>query len=88
MDGHEVEGAEAIVQQRPKAKLSRDVMVEQINNYRALIFTEATRGKPSGYMAPADWIKAIGVMADAGVLPAGTNPENYYTNELLPALSN
>ena len=83
IDGHEQEGMEALVRARPDEKIDVQKNLTQIENYRPLYVTEASKGKPWGYMAPADWSKAIGVLKDAGVLPASMTAADLYTNAFI-----
>ncbi|NKC49790.1 ABC transporter substrate-binding protein [Ochrobactrum anthropi ATCC 49188] len=54
-DGNAAEGAEAMIQQRPNAKLIKDVLVRQIEMTIETFNTEATKGKPIGWQAEEDW---------------------------------
>jgi hypothetical protein len=42
---------------------------------------DATKDKPIGIQAEADWAKTIHVMEDAGVLKKGSRPGDYFTND-------
>ena len=83
INGHEKEGMEALARARPQEKIDVGKNLTQIENYRPLYVTEASKGKPWGYMAPADWSKAIVVLKDASVLPAKTTAADLYTNAFI-----
>ena len=83
IDGHEQEGMEALSRARPDEKIDIQKNLTQIENYRPLYVTEASKGKPWGFMAPADWSKAIVVLKDAGVLSASITAADLYTNAFI-----
>ena len=68
----------------PGTVTARDIVLDQFKDHEALWVTAATQGKPWGYMAPEDWVKAIRIMGEAKVIPAGMNAADFYTNELVP----
>lgn len=69
-DGHFEEAVDALIKARPNAKIPRAINLARFEEYRDLLVTDATKGKPWGYMAPRDWEVAIKNMKDAGVVPA------------------
>ena len=77
------EAAEAIIKQRPNAKLDKKVLKDQIQLTIDFFDTPATKGKPIGYQAPEDWAKAAKLAQEAGIIKPGTDPSTYYTNELV-----
>ncbi|TCT06097.1 ABC transporter substrate-binding protein [Aquabacter spiritensis] len=83
-DGHVAEGADAIIKQRPDAKLNKKVLEEQIRLTVDFFDTPATKGKPIGWQAEADWTKALTAMEAAGAVKPGWKPSDYYTNDLVP----
>ena len=78
------EAYDALMAQRPDSANKRDIVLDQFKDHERLWLTDATLGKPWGYMAPEDWVKALRIMTEAKVIPAGMNPEDFYTNELVP----
>ncbi len=82
------EAYDAITKQRPEAKIPKDVMLAQFKDHEILWHTDATKGKPWGYMAPEDWEKAIKVLKDIGSVPADAKAADFFTNALLPAVTN
>lgn len=82
-DGKIEEGVDAIVKQRPDAKLDRTALAEQIRLTIAFFDTPATRGKPLGWQAEEDWNAALKGLETAGALKPGWKSSNYYTNDFI-----
>jgi len=85
LDGHVDEAVAAIIKARPQIKLDPAVLKGQVENYAAYFYTEATRGKPFGSQADLDWANTVKIMEEAKVIPAGSKPSDYFTNELIDA---
>lgn len=83
LDGHEAEGAQAIIDARPQAKLNADVLREQIEILRGLVSTPATAGKSMGIMADADWAKALDTLQQGKLIEHAEAPGAYYTNSFI-----
>lgn len=79
-DGHLEEGADAIIKQRPDAKLDKKVLMEQARLTIAFFDTPATKGKPVGWQAEEDWVKALKALEAAGAVKPGWTAGSYYTN--------
>lgn len=77
------EAVNAIIAQRPDAKLDPERLRGQISAYRAFLDTPNTKGKRTGWQAEADWVAAIKSMEGAGAVKTGRKPAEYYTNELV-----
>ncbi|MCC7271241.1 MAG: ABC transporter substrate-binding protein [Alphaproteobacteria bacterium] len=82
-DGKIEEGVDAMLKQRPDAKLDRDVQREQIKITIDFFDTPATKGKPIGWQAEEDWVKTIATLQAAGALKSPGKPSDYYTNEMI-----
>lgn len=82
-DGKIEEGVDAIVKQRPDAKLDRTALAEQIRLTIAFFDTPATQGKPIGWQADSDWNAALKGLEAAGAVKPGWKTSDYYTNDLL-----
>ncbi|OZI31148.1 myristoyl transferase [Bordetella genomosp. 10] len=82
-DGHYEEAADAIMRQRPDVKLDRTVLIEQIRKSVDFFDTPATKGKPIGWQADEDWVKALNTMQAAGVIKPGWKTSDYYTNQFI-----
>jgi NitT/TauT family transport system substrate-binding protein len=78
----------AVLKLRPESKPNKDVMMAQFKDHEFLWVTDETKGKPWGFMGVKDWERAIKIMADINVIPAGMNPTEFYTNDLLPKVTN
>lgn len=76
-------GVEAMQAERPDAMLNADILREQIRLTIEYFDTPATEGKPIGWQATEDWEAALKGMERAGVVPAGWNVNDYFTNELI-----
>lgn len=77
------DGVEAMIRQRPDARLDRAVLREQIRLTIEFFDTPATRGRPIGWQAEEDWTAALRSLEAAGAVPAGWRAGNYYTNDLV-----
>ncbi len=77
------EGVEAMVRQRPDARLDRAVLREQIRLTLDFFDTPATRGRPIGWQAEEDWTAALRALEAAGAVRPGWRADSYFTNELV-----
>lgn len=84
LDGHEDEGIEAVIKNRPDHNLDPDILLEHFVQYKAYLDTDNTVGKPFGWQSPEDWEAAVETLSDAGVVTEKLDPTTYYTNEFLP----
>lgn len=82
-DGKIEDGVDAIVKQRPDAKLDRTVLAEQIRLTIAFFDTPATKGKPLGWQAEEDWNAALKGLEAAGAVKPGWKASDYYTNDFI-----
>jgi len=82
-DGHVEEAVQAIIAQRPGAKLDPDVLRDQIEQYRPFFESPSAKGLRFGLQTDEDWARAIASMTAAGALKKAREPGAYYTNELL-----
>ena len=82
-DGHVEEGADAMLQQRPNAKLVKEVIARQIEMTLDTFDTPATAGKPIGWQADADWNAALETMKNAGALSDTIALSDLFTNEFV-----
>jgi NitT/TauT family transport system substrate-binding protein len=82
-DGGIEEGVQAMLKQRPDARLDPKVQREQIQLTIDFFDTPATKGKPIGWQAEEDWKKHIDMMVAAGALKKPVKPSDLYTNDLI-----
>ena len=87
-DANKKEAVAAMIAARSKAKLNAEISLAQFGTYQPLLHTPRTAGKPWGYQPPEDWREAIDNMMKAGAIPKGQNYKDYFTNALLPTVTN
>lgn len=64
---------------------NKDIQMAQLKSTFGLLHTEATQGKPLGWMAESDWKQTLQIMSQYGGLSGSTTPSEYYTNEFIPS---
>ena len=77
------DGVKAMVAERPDARLDEKILLGQIKLTLDYFDTPASQGKPIGWQAEEDWEAALKSMEAAGVVNAGWNVSDYYTNALV-----
>jgi len=77
------DGVKAMIAERPDARLDPAILLSQIKLTLDYFDTPATQGKPIGWQAREDWEAALKSMEAAGVVNAGWNVADYYTNALV-----
>jgi len=82
VNGHEDEAVQAIIAQRPQAKLDAKVLRGQIDALKGFFPSAASKGMPIGMMADADWAEGIRTMASVKLIKSAPSSE-FYTNALL-----
>jgi NitT/TauT family transport system substrate-binding protein len=80
--GGQQEAANAMVAQRPQAKINADNIRQQVDALRPFFETPGTKALPVGVMSPEDWAAALKTMAAAGLIQGG-DAAQFYTNDLL-----
>lgn len=80
---HPEDGVKAMIAERPDAKLDAKVLLGQIKLTLEYFDTPGSKGKPIGWQAKEDWDAALRSMEAAGVVNAGWNSADYYTNSLV-----
>lgn len=83
--GHSDEAVNLIIEARPNVKLDPSILKQQLDLNRDLFATEATKDKPIGWQSATDWENALADMKAAGAITSNPNPQDFYTNDLLPA---
>lgn len=81
--GKEDEAIDAMLAQRAGLRLDRNVLMGQLKMYMPLFDTPATKGKPRGWQAEDDWRDSLRAMEEAGVVKAGWQSANFYTNRFI-----
>jgi NitT/TauT family transport system substrate-binding protein len=77
------DGVQAMIAERPDARLNPDILLGQIKLTLDYFDTPASAGKPIGWQANEDWEAALKSMEAAGVVKAGWNVSDYFTNALV-----
>jgi NitT/TauT family transport system substrate-binding protein len=78
VDGHEDEAADAIIAQRPQARLDKKVLRGQIDAMKVFLSSPNSAGQPMGALIPADWNAAVKTLTEAGLIKAGHEGKEYY----------
>ncbi|ALO39389.1 hypothetical protein UZ73_14615 [Alcaligenes faecalis] len=81
-NGHEQEAVDAIVAQRPNARLDKAILLDQLNilkNY----FGPAVELGSIGVNQPADWDKTIATLERVELIPAGQKATDYYQSDVV-----
>lgn len=81
-DGHAQEAAEAAMKQRPNAPTSVARLVAEFKRHEPFFVAKGNATYP-GLQDRSDWAKAIREMETAKVIPTGTAPEKYFTNDYI-----
>ena len=82
-DNHQEEGARAMLAQRPNAGQSVAQILETMAVSRPFFFSENTKNAPIGVQNAADWADTLKVMESAKVIPSGSKPTDYFTNDYI-----
>jgi NitT/TauT family transport system substrate-binding protein len=88
IDGGEpayAEAADIVIKRRPDAKLDREQVILSIREHIKYFHTANTTGKPLGYQSEEDWKAVIATLEGAKLVPPGSKPKDYFTNDLIPA---
>ncbi|MBT2304147.1 ABC transporter substrate-binding protein [Variovorax paradoxus] len=81
--GHEEEAVDAIVAQRPQAKLDKKVLRGQIDALRGFFQLPAPAGQPLGAPVAADWAAAVKTLGDAGLLKSIKDGNDFFVPGLV-----
>ncbi|OUM00497.1 ABC transporter substrate-binding protein [Variovorax sp. JS1663] len=82
-NGHEDEAVDAIVAQRPQAKLDRKVLRGQIDALRGFFALPAPAGQPLGAPVASDWSVAVKTLTDAGLLKSIKDGNDFFVPGLV-----
>jgi NitT/TauT family transport system substrate-binding protein len=81
--GHEDEAVDAIVAQRPQAKLDKKVLRGQIDALRGFFQLPAPAGQPLGAPVAGDWAVAMKTLGDVGLLKSIKDGNDFYVPGLV-----
>lgn len=87
LDGHQDEAVEAILAQRPQARLDRAVLRGQIDALAGFVRPAAAQAQPIGVPAPAEWSAAMTTLSAAGLVRAAGNPADFFVAGLVRPVS-
>jgi NitT/TauT family transport system substrate-binding protein len=82
--GHEAEAVQAIIAQRPQAKLDPKVLRGQIEALKGYFASAAAKNLPMGVMADADWAEGIKTMSSVKLIKSAPAAD-FYSNDMLDA---
>jgi NitT/TauT family transport system substrate-binding protein len=83
-EGTGAEMVEAMIKQRPQAKITPEIELKRIELYKRLAGLEQTKGRSVLWQSPETWDRFFKVMKESGALPAEAKPADYFTNTFLP----
>ena len=78
------EAVQAILKNRPRAKLDPEYIRQQLQSLLPYLETAATKGKPLFWQSADDWAAGIKYSEQASVTQPGTKVEDYFTNDFVP----
>jgi len=82
-DGHQDEAVDAIVAQRPQARLDKKVLRGQIDALKDFMSSPETAGQPVGMPVAAEWGAAIKTLSAAGLIKASHSPAEYFEPNMI-----
>jgi NitT/TauT family transport system substrate-binding protein len=82
-DGHQEEAVDAIIAQRPQARLDRTVLRAQIDSLQGFLNTPAAKQLALGQIAISDWDDAVNTLTSAGLITPGTKGADYVEQGLV-----
>jgi NitT/TauT family transport system substrate-binding protein len=82
-DGHEDEAADAIIAQRPQARIDKKILRGQIDALKMFFKSPNSAGQPVGVPIEADWNAAVKTLTDAGLIKPGHAGKEYYEAGLI-----
>lgn len=80
--GHQDEAVEAIIAQRPQARLDRKVLRGQIDTLKTYFGTPPA-GTPMGVPVPANWEQAVKTISSVGLISAKRPASDYYVTDFV-----
>lgn len=77
-DGHQDEAVDAIISQRPQARLDKKVLRGQIDALKPHFASRNSAGQPIGAPVLADWADAVKTLTSASLIKPGADPGQYF----------
>jgi NitT/TauT family transport system substrate-binding protein len=81
--GHQEEAVDAIISQRPQARLNRKVLRGQIDSLQEFLDTPAGKNMPLGTIALADWEKAVTTLSAVGLVSTSFKAADYVEPDMV-----
>lgn len=81
LNGHESEAVDAIVAQRPQARLDKAILAEQLKALKPYFPT--SKEQPVGVVNPEDFKKSVSTLHKVGSIGTRLDPEEYYVKDLV-----
>ena len=82
-DGHQDEAVDAIVAQRPQAKLDKKVLRGQIDALKPHFNSSNSSGQPIGVNVEKDWAEAVKTLVSANVIKSNADPKSFYEPDMV-----
>jgi NitT/TauT family transport system substrate-binding protein len=82
-DGHQDEAVDAIVAQRPQARLDKKVLRGQIDALKDFMSSPESAGQPVGAPVAAEWSAAIKTLSAAGLIKDSHGPAEYFEPNMI-----
>lgn len=81
--GHEKDAVDAVIRNRPQARLDPTLLAAQLQASKQFLYTPASQDLPIGVQTDQDWRAAITAMEEAKMIKPDSKPSDYYTNAYL-----
>ena len=82
-DGHQDEAVDAIVAQRPQARLDKKVLRGQIDALKDFMSSPESAGQPVGAPVAAEWSAAIRTLSAVGLIKDSHGPAEYFEPNMI-----
>jgi NitT/TauT family transport system substrate-binding protein len=82
-NGHEDEAADAVIAQRPQAKLDRKIVRGQIESLRGFFKLPVAAGQTLGAPVASDWTEAVKTLTDAGLVKSIKDGNEFFVPGLV-----
>lgn len=78
------EAVSAMIELRPKARVTMGAGKGIFNAYRPYFFSPSTEGKPMGYMSAKDWDDTVKTLKSLKLIKQDLKPTDFYTTAFMP----
>lgn len=87
-NGHEDEAVDAVIAQRPQAKLDKKIVRGQIESLRRFFQLPVAAGRTLGDPVPSDFSDAVKSLTTVGLLHSIKDPADFYVTGLVRPMAN